>query len=567
MAIVAGKFKIEKEIGRGAYATVYSAVLIQPYPPLKIGDYVAIKSISTSRISSAKEKEKLENEINLMKTLNHPNIVRLYGVERLRAYYFLIMEYCNYGDLIHFLHSFNDGNGTGLPEDIIINFMYQIGSGLNYLHSHQIVHRDLKPHNILILKKNNVSTNKNSKESLNDSIDIDNFTLKIADFGFARFLRPSDLAETICGSPVYMAPEIQFGTHYTSSVDMWSLGVIIYELIAGRTPFPNIKSQFELAQELKNRGSQPYCLPVSAQASDELREIIPHLLTIDSEKRMTLNEFLSSSIFKKFKDSKPEFNSEMNTMDENIQVSNENNTSNEFLVDSNDSAFLQKYSSINRDFSFIAADGNLTANDARSLLSKAQDSANLISDTFNLRNQKDNLQNSTDEISTIELSYQLSTKLCCFLLDFLFEYKQLTETSFTTILDAGLISDDIPAKRKYENQALSFVSELSEIAISLKDYIDIINSSSTKDDSDTKISAEQSLFNEGLKLAIEGAQAEKNNLTTTDYLSNYKKSLLLLMPIAYRTISDEFTNFVRDVYLKISNRCDLIEKKEADQDQ
>ena len=131
MAIVAGKFKIEKEIGRGSYATVYSAILIQPYPPLKIGDYVAIKSISTSRISSAKEKEKLENEISLMKTLNHKNIVRLYGVERLRSYYFLIMEYCNDGDLIHFLHSYGDKKCTGLPEDLIINFIYQLDKVYN----------------------------------------------------------------------------------------------------------------------------------------------------------------------------------------------------------------------------------------------------------------------------------------------------------------------------------------------------------------------------------------------------------------------------------------------------
>lgn len=559
MAIVAGKFKIEKEIGRGAYATVYSATLLQPYPPLKVGDYVAIKSISTSRISSAKEKEKLENEINLMKTLNHRNIVRLYGVERLRSYYFLIMEYCNYGDLIHFLHSFSDGNGTGLPEDIIINFMYQIGSGLNYLHSHQIVHRDLKPHNILILKKKSTNTNRNDKTSTISATEIDNYILKIADFGFARFLRPSDLAETICGSPVYMAPEIQFGTHYTSSVDMWSLGVIIYELIAGRTPFPNIKSQFELAQELKNRGSQPYFLPVSAQASDELREIIPRLLTIDSEKRMTLDEFLSNPIFKKFQNSKQANNLEIDASTQVDQQISLDSSQNEFSNDSKEKLYFQKCDSISRSFSFIAADGNLTISNAKSFLLKSKEAASLISNTFNLRNQMSNSENPTNE-ENLELNLNLSTTICCFLLDFLFEYKQL-ENSKTD----DSMADDNPEKKEMEKEIVDLVSELSESATLFNEQI--MNSNSTESKDSTQIGPEQYLYNEGLKMAMKGAELEKNEANAADYLSDYKKALLFLMPIAYRTVSDEFTMLVRDIYLKLSNRCDLIEKKEQDSNQ
>lgn len=559
MAIVAGKFKIEKEIGRGAYATVYSATLLQPYPPLKVGDYVAIKSISTSRISSAKEKEKLENEINLMKTLNHRNIVRLYGVERLRSYYFLIMEYCNYGDLIHFLHSFSDGNGTGLPEDIIINFMYQIGSGLNYLHSHQIVHRDLKPHNILILKKKSTNTNRNDKTSTISATEIDNYILKIADFGFARFLRPSDLAETICGSPVYMAPEIQFGTHYTSSVDMWSLGVIIYELIAGRTPFPNIKSQFELAQELKNRGSQPYFLPVSAQASDELREIIPRLLTIDSEKRMTLDEFLSNPIFKKFQNSKQANNLEIDASTQVDQQISLDSSQNEFSNDSKEKLYFQKCDSISRSFSFIAADGNLTISNAKSFLLKSKEAASLISNTFNLRNQMSNSENPKNE-ENLELNLNLSTTICCFLLDFLFEYKQL-ENSKTD----DSMADDNPEKKEMEKEIVDLVSELSESATLFNEQI--MNSNSTESKDSTQIGPEQYLYNEGLKMAMKGAELEKNEANAADYLSDYKKALLFLMPIAYRTVSDEFTMLVRDIYLKLSSRCDLIEKKEQDSNQ
>ena len=83
MAVIANKFKIESEIGRGSYAVVFSAKTIQPYPPLVVGDFVAIKAISTSRLSSKQERTKLENEISLMKTLDHPNIMKLFGVEKI----------------------------------------------------------------------------------------------------------------------------------------------------------------------------------------------------------------------------------------------------------------------------------------------------------------------------------------------------------------------------------------------------------------------------------------------------------------------------------------------------
>jgi serine/threonine-protein kinase ULK/ATG1 len=117
--------------------------------------------------------------------------------------------------------------------------------------------------------------------------------LKIADFGFATFLRPSELADTICGSPMYMAPEIKFQSPYSVKVDLWSLGVILNELITGKTPFPAAKTPFELSEELKMRGAQPFSLPVDVSASEDLRNLVPALLTIDQEKRIDLGEFLN----------------------------------------------------------------------------------------------------------------------------------------------------------------------------------------------------------------------------------------------------------------------------------
>ncbi|OHS99763.1 hypothetical protein TRFO_33724 [Tritrichomonas foetus] len=282
---------IRKEIGRGAYGTVYSAILLKPFPPLEKGAKVAIKSIPTSRITTPHEKEKLEMEINLMATLDHPNIVKLYGVEKTTSHYYLILECCDGGDLYNYIHM-HEG---GFPENIVRDFASQIASGLFYLHAHQIVHRDLKPHNILISRNsfNSPTKNVNLNENRINFQNSNKITLKIADFGFARFLRPCDLATTVCGSPVYMAPEIQFGSQYSSNVDMWSLGIILFELITKKTPFPHVKTQYELAMELRARGSKPYCLPISAQASSELRNLIQRLLTINPCKRMSFDEFIN----------------------------------------------------------------------------------------------------------------------------------------------------------------------------------------------------------------------------------------------------------------------------------
>lgn len=274
--MLARRFKIVAEIGRGAYGTVYSAEVVSSYPGLAVGDTVAVKAISMARISSPEEREKLESEIAVMKSLHHNNIVKLYGVERTNSHYYLIMENCNGGDLMKFLNNCS----TRLDETVIRNYIGQIASGLWYLHLHDIVHRDLKPHNILLSNKDGETV------------------LKIADFGFARFLKPADLAETLCGSPMYMAPEIQFRQRYSNNVDMWSVGVMLYELVCLKSPFPSVKSQYELAMELRSRGSQPYSLPLNAQVSPELRDLVQRLLTIDPVERLSIDDFVAHPFFK-----------------------------------------------------------------------------------------------------------------------------------------------------------------------------------------------------------------------------------------------------------------------------
>ena len=388
MAVIANKFKIESEIGRGSYAVVFSAKTIQPYPPLVVGDFVAIKAISTSRLSSKQERTKLENEISLMKTLDHPNIVKLFGVEKSKPYYLLVMEYCEGGDLMRYLRSY----GHGLPEITIREFVWQIGCGLRYLHAHEIVHRDLKPHNILLSGMG------------------DKPVLKIADFGFARFLRPADLAETVCGSPIYMAPEIQFGSRYSSNVDLWSLGVILYELVTMETPFPHVQTQYELAQELKERGGRPYELPESVTASPELRDLVKRLLTIDCEQRMNMDEFIAHPFFA--------------GLEESGELPK---------------ASVEAKQTRPARFSFVMADGAIDDKKAEQFLSDARDSAQIIA-----------MHLSDCQKWGEFLLFELLTMLCEFLLDFVAEYKRTVRSVNKDLTDEVVIMADGHAREAGE---------------------------------------------------------------------------------------------------------------------
>ncbi|XP_021835041.1 serine/threonine-protein kinase ATG1t isoform X2 [Spinacia oleracea] len=145
---------------------------------------VALKKITLSKLTP-NLKASLDCEIHFLSTVNHPNIIRLMGFFQAEGCLFLVYEFCNGGNLASYIHRHG-----GVQEQIARDFMYQLRDGLRIMRSHQIVHRDLKPQNILL--------------SSCDSRTL----LKIADFGLSRVLHSGDYAVTVCGSPLYMAPEM-----------------------------------------------------------------------------------------------------------------------------------------------------------------------------------------------------------------------------------------------------------------------------------------------------------------------------------------------------------------------
>ncbi|XP_063002541.1 serine/threonine-protein kinase ULK2 [Elgaria multicarinata webbii] len=265
---VVGDFEYSKKdlIGHGAFAVVFKG------RHRKKTDWeVAIKSINKKNLS--KSQLLLGKEIKILKELQHENIVALYDVQEMPNSVFLVMEYCNGGDLADYLQA----KGT-LSEDTIRVFLQQIAAAMRILHSKGIIHRDLKPQNILL---SYASRRKSSVSAVR---------IKIADFGFARYLQSNMMAATLCGSPMYMAPEVIMSQHYDAKADLWSIGTVIYQCLVGKPPFQaNSPQDLRMFYE-KNRNLIP---SVPRETSAYLADLLLGLLQRNQKDRMDFEAFFN----------------------------------------------------------------------------------------------------------------------------------------------------------------------------------------------------------------------------------------------------------------------------------
>lgn len=247
---IIGDYKFDKpRIGKGAFSNIYKGQHIHTKMP------VAVKEMPYDKIK--KIKDNIKREFLLLKTLDHPNIIKLYDVffdESSKNIYFMIDLYDS-GDLSSYL------NGRKIKEKYTKNYLRQIKNGLEYLYSQKILHRDLKPQNILISKDK---------------------TLIITDFGFARYFETDVMLQTICGSPLYMAPEILLKKKYNTMSDLWSVGVIMYEMIYGKVPFES-RNLIDLIHKIKKVD-----IDYPIQITDKLSQNCINLLLSLLQKNPTL---------------------------------------------------------------------------------------------------------------------------------------------------------------------------------------------------------------------------------------------------------------------------------------
>lgn len=200
-----GRYKLLRTLGRGNFAKVKLAEHVTTHKE------VAVKVIDKTVLNEACLK-KLHREVEVMKMLDHPNIIKLYEVIESERRIYLVIEFAQNGELFEYLVKC----GRFKEKDARLKFR-QIISAVQYCHSKNVVHRDLKAENLLLDAQYNI---------------------KIADFGFSNFYAPHKKLDTFCGSPPYAAPELFRGQKYAGpEVDVWSLGVILYTLVSASLPF------------------------------------------------------------------------------------------------------------------------------------------------------------------------------------------------------------------------------------------------------------------------------------------------------------------------------------------
>jgi len=254
-------FEMGSVIGKGAFGVVRQAT------SRATGETCAVKTFKKKNLSEDDYKY-LKREIDIVTKVDHPNVVHTYDVFESEDSIFIVMEYLPGGMLYDLVAT--EGY---LSEDQAALVMREIISGVEYLHQHGIVHRDLKPENMMCKRK------------------LYPWNVNVCDFGLANFAEGSTMMETQVGTPYFAAPEIIKGEAYTASVDLWSCGVIMYNILSGTLPFDDDKSAEVVFRKIK-QGDFSFPDEQWAEISDMAKDLIRKLLTVDPEKRIQGKEAL-----------------------------------------------------------------------------------------------------------------------------------------------------------------------------------------------------------------------------------------------------------------------------------
>ncbi|EAY11379.1 CAMK family protein kinase [Trichomonas vaginalis G3] len=241
-------------LGQGSFATVFRA----RHNPT--GKFVAVKQFPKAKLQDPDDRAAFINEINIHKIADHPLIATCYEVVENSDSYFLSMEIVENDSLLNFINIHN-----GLTEIVARKIFCQIVMVLDYLHNTlNVIHRDLKAENILL--------------DLNGNI-------RLIDFGLSKKIHATNaMMNTICGSPAYAAPELVQGIPYTKSVDIWSIGVILFAMVAGYLPFDDDNIHAQLHRIVTREPEYPDTL------SPILVDLLKRLLCKDPSLRITINE-------------------------------------------------------------------------------------------------------------------------------------------------------------------------------------------------------------------------------------------------------------------------------------
>jgi serine/threonine-protein kinase len=251
----AGRYQIIEELGHGGMGRVYRAL------DLKLNEEVALKLVKPEIALDKGTLERFHNELKLARKVSHRNIGRMHELLEDRGYHFITMEYVPGQDLRGLIKQ------TGvLTTGKAVSIGKQVCEGLSEAHRLGIIHRDLKPSNIIIDKEGNA---------------------RIMDFGIARTLRGKGLTGegTIIGTPEYMSPEQVEGKEIDQRSDIYSLGIILYEMVTGRVPF---EGDTPFTVGIKHKSETPKSpRELNSQIPEDLSRLILHCLENDTRRPTT----------------------------------------------------------------------------------------------------------------------------------------------------------------------------------------------------------------------------------------------------------------------------------------
>lgn len=280
MPKIIGSYELGKTLGKGSYSTVKRAYHIATR------NEVAIKILT---LGTRCDMEDIEREIAILKLLKHPNIIQLIdvihgeegdeergeretntGEPNYKAFsskkVYLVFELVNGGDLF----DYTIARGR-LAEREARRIMREVVSAVAYCHSNMVVHRDIKLENLLMDKDGHA---------------------RIADFGMSGIMQTGLKMNSFCGSPIYMSPEIVQGLGYGPGVDIWSLGVVLYAIVVGCTPWKIDKSKAGMVEDLDAVLRGEFTYPPDVKLSPECKELISLMLVPETAKRATIEQIM-----------------------------------------------------------------------------------------------------------------------------------------------------------------------------------------------------------------------------------------------------------------------------------
>jgi serine/threonine protein kinase len=254
-------YRYLNKIGEGSFGTVFEA-------ENSSSQKFAIKRLKTEK--KILDQEKIENEIRIIESLKHPSILETKEIIKTPSYIFIVSEYCSGGDLESLLNSSKE-----IPINEVRRWVKSLIQALQYMKERRIIHRDLKPANILLTSK-----------QLKDT------EVKLCDFGFSKHLENESLTTSRLGTPLYMAPEIFSGKKYNYKVDVWSLGVITFELLFRQSLF-NVRTMADLIRAL----NKPLKFPQQPRVPEAAIDLIRKMCQNNPKSRPSYKKLLKNEFF------------------------------------------------------------------------------------------------------------------------------------------------------------------------------------------------------------------------------------------------------------------------------